>query len=222
MKQRNVPKYREFVLLAMFVTITFVLGMTPLGMIPLGLIKATCVHVPVILGGVLLGPKRGAVLGFVFGLVSLISNTMSPAVLSFAFSPAIPVPGTASGSFWALVVCFVPRILVGVIPPLVFRGLMAVTRGKEMIALPAAGIAGAVMNTGLVMSFIYLLFRDAYAQAQGIPVTAVLAGVLGVIATNGVAEMILAAVLVTAVGKALLAADRRFSGKKVERERNLP
>ena len=50
MNQRNVPKYREFVLLAMFVTITFVLGMTPLGMIPLGLIKATCVHVPVILG----------------------------------------------------------------------------------------------------------------------------------------------------------------------------
>lgn len=216
MNQKSVLKYREFVLMAMFIAITFVLGMTPLGMIPLGLIKATCVHVPVILGGVLLGPKKGAVLGFVFGLVSLISNTMTPVLLSFAFSPAIPVPGTSSGSLWALVICFVPRILVGVVPALVYRALMAVTKGKAMIALPVAGISGAVMNTGLVMSLIYFLFQDAYAQAKGIPVDAVFAGILGVVATNGVAETIVAAVLVTAIGKALLAAEHSLSRKKVK------
>ena len=63
-------KYRDFVLLALFTAIIFVLGFTPLGMIPLGLIKATTLYVPVIVGCLLLGPKYGAVLGFMFGLVS--------------------------------------------------------------------------------------------------------------------------------------------------------
>lgn len=72
------------------------------------LIKATILHVPVIIGSILLGPKKGAFLGGIFGLTSLIKNTMMPSALSFAFSPFIPVPGTDRGSLWALVICFVP------------------------------------------------------------------------------------------------------------------
>nr|WP_317412828.1 ECF transporter S component [uncultured Solibaculum sp.] len=208
-QQTTTSKYRDFVLLALFVAITFVLGMTPLGMIPLGLIKATCVHVPVILGSVLLGPKKGAVLGTTFGLVSLISNTMTPAVLSFAFSPFIPVPGQATGSPLALVICFVPRILVGIVPGLVFQGIQKMRKGKNTLALAAAGIVGAVLNTALVMGLMYLLFQDAYAAAKGIETTMVLVGILGVVGTNGVAETVVAAVLVTAIGKGILAATKR-------------
>ena len=43
---KRVVRYRDFVLLALFTAIIFVLGMTPLGMITLGLIKATSVHIP--------------------------------------------------------------------------------------------------------------------------------------------------------------------------------
>lgn len=205
-------KYRDFVLLALFTAIVFVLGLTPLGMVPLGLIKATTLHIPVIIGCLLLGPRYGAVLGFMFGLVSFLSNTMSPAALSFAFTPLIPVPGTPNGSPLSLIICFVPRILVGVVPWFVYRGLQKLMKESsrgEILSMAIAGASGAILNTGLVMSLIYFLFRDAYASVNGIPVEAVAGVVLGVVGTNGVAETALAAVLTPAIGKILLSLKRR-------------
>ena len=73
---------------ALMAAIVIVLANTPLGMIQLPIIKATTVHIPVILGAILLGPAAGAILGGVFGICSLISNTMAPTLLSFAFSPS--------------------------------------------------------------------------------------------------------------------------------------
>ena len=205
-------KYRDFVLLALFTAIVFVLGLTPLGMVPLGLIKATTLHIPVIIGCLLLGPRYGAVLGAMFGLVSFLSNTMSPAVLSFAFTPLVPVPGTPNGSPLSLVICFVPRILVGVVPWFVYRGLQKLMKESsrgEILSMAIAGASGAILNTGLVMSLIYFLFRDAYASVNGIRVEAVAGVVLGVVGTNGVAETALAAVLTPAIGKILLSLKRR-------------
>lgn len=205
-------KYRDFVLLALFTAIVFVLGLTPLGMVPLGLIKATTLHIPVIIGCLLLGPRYGAALGFMFGLVSFLSNTMSPAALSFAFTPLIPVPGTTNGSPLSLIICFVPRILVGVVPWFVYRGLQKLMKESsrgEVLSMAIAGAVGAVLNTALVMSLIYFLFRDAYASLKGVPVEAVAGLVLGVVGTNGVAETALAAVLTPAIGKILLSLKRR-------------
>ena len=53
---------------ALMAAIIIVLANTPLGMIQLPIIKATTVHIPVIIGAVLLGPFAGAVLGGVFGI----------------------------------------------------------------------------------------------------------------------------------------------------------
>ena len=78
---------RWMVSVALMAAIVIVLANTPLGMIQLPIIKATTVHIPVILGAILLGPSAGAILGAVFGICSLISNTMAPTLLSFAFSP---------------------------------------------------------------------------------------------------------------------------------------
>lgn len=58
---------RSMVLLAMFTAIIILMAFTPIGYIDLPIIKATLIHVPVIVGAVLMGPKKGAFLGFVFG-----------------------------------------------------------------------------------------------------------------------------------------------------------
>ena len=209
---KRVVRYRDCVLRALFTAIIFVLGMTPLGMIPLGLIKATSVHIPVIIGALVLGPKYGAVLGGVFGLVSLISNTVQPAALSFAFSPVIPVYGTSSGSWLSLIICFVPRVLVGVLPYYVFKLVQKLFQNHdkaEYLSCGIAGVVGAVVNTGLVMSLIYFLFKDAYATMKEVPVDAVAGVILGVVLTNGVAEAIIAGVLVSVIGKVLLNLKRK-------------
>ena len=115
------------------------------------------------------------------------------------------------GSPWALVVCFVPRILVGVTPWLVYTLLQALSRRRGSVlqagSMALSAVVGAFTNTALVMGLIALLFRDAYAAAQGIPAEAVLGFILGIVAANGVPEAIVAAILVPAVcipmGKAL-------------------
>ena len=100
---------------ALFVGIIFVLGTTPFGFIPLGAFKIVMIHIPVIIGSIVLGPKNGAFLGFMFGLTSFISAHLQPVVTSYFFSPII------SGNLFSLIVCFVPRILVGIIPYYVFK-----------------------------------------------------------------------------------------------------
>ena len=197
------PKYYNFVVTAMFTAIIFILQFTPIGFIPLGFINATIIHIPVILGSILLGPKYGAFLGGMFGAASLVRNTLQPVLISFVFSPLIPIPGSDHGSAWALLVCFIPRIMVGVIPYYVYQ-LLNKHKFVNWLALPLAAIAGSLTNTLVVMHFIFFLFRDAYANAMGLAITAVYSAILGIIAFIGVPEAIVAGVIVTVLGKVLL------------------
>ena len=94
-------KTSEMVKMALFIALIILLSVTPLGYIPLGAIDATTIQMPVIIGAVLFGWKKGAVLGGVFGLTSLIKNTVQPNLTSFVFSPFVPVFGEESGSLGA-------------------------------------------------------------------------------------------------------------------------
>ena len=103
---------RYMATLAMFCGVLLVMGVTGIGFIPLPVIKATTMHIPVILGAVLLGPGAGAVLGGVFGLCSIWANTTSPGLLAFAFSPFMTTEGLPGvlKSLWIALGC---RILFG-------------------------------------------------------------------------------------------------------------
>lgn len=198
-QQTTKPAYQDLILLSLFAAIIFVLAFTPIGMINLGFIKATILHLPVILGSVILGPKLGAVLGGCFGLASLISNTTAPTLLSFAFSPLMPVPGLGRGSPLALVVCFVPRILVGILPGMLYRActtLPALREGKAKKALLAVvGVSGSLINTVLVMGMIYFFFKDAYAGIKGVSTDALLGVLVAGVALQSTLEAALAGVL---------------------------
>ena len=112
----NKTHTKDLVLVALFSAVILIMAFTPMiGYIPLGFTRATIIHIPVIIGSVILGPKKGAFLGFLFGLTSLINNTINPTVTSFAFTPFFSL-GNAEPSWLSLIVCFVPRILVGVVP----------------------------------------------------------------------------------------------------------
>ena len=107
---------RDMVQVALFAALIVALAFLPfIGYIPLGFTKATTIHIPVIIGSILLGPQKGAVLGGVFGLTSLINNTLYPTATSFVFSPFYSA-GAFKGGWASLIICFVPRILVGVTP----------------------------------------------------------------------------------------------------------
>lgn len=195
-------RLKRQIIFSLFVAIIILLSFTPLGFIQLVFIKATSVHIPVILGGLLLGPAYGAALGGVFGLTSLINNSINPSLLSFCFSPLIPVPGSTSGSALSLLIVFLPRILTGFLPAFIMSKLRLIMakRGKSLTAAHSAlsgavlGAFGALCNTIPVMSLIYLFFAPALAQLKGLSGDAVLTFVLGVISANGIPEMIVSGV----------------------------
>lgn len=199
---------RWMVCVALMAAIVIVLANTPLGMIQLPVIKATTVHIPVILGAVLLGPLAGGILGGVFGICSLISNTMAPTLLSFAFSPFMSTTGLPGvlKALWISVGC---RILIGVVSGWLWK-LFEKVHLNQTIALPITGFVGAMVNTVTVMGSIYLLFAQQYAQAQDVGVTAVWGLIMGTITASGIPEAIASAVLVLALGKVLLRFMKRM------------
>ena len=273
-------KTYELVLTALFTAIIVIMAFTPLGYIPLVVINATIIHIPVILGALFLGPKKGAFLGFVFGLTSFINNTFKAATASaFVFSPVLAynVVGV-SGIFKSIYICFVPRILVGVVPyfiyllirkalgseqktgkivvdvlaslilfvsvraflirlfpealsavvctviglavGIVLMVVLSVAGSKKEyanIALAYAGLSGAFTNTLFVMSGIYILYRDAYAQAVGVAGEAVLDVIMGVVTFNGIVEAVVAAIIVAGVGFALTRVKPIYTKKESEK-----
>ena len=192
---------RWLVLLALFVAIEIFLNVTGIGLIPLPLIKASTLHIPVIIGAVLMGPLAGGVLGGVFGLCSIWSNSTAPGLLSFAFSPFLAT--SAAGAVKTIWIAFGCRVLIGVVAGWLWI-ILKKLRVNDLAALPIVGVAGALTNTGLVMTSIYLLLSPEFAAAKNIAMEAVLGGVMAIVAANGVPEAIAAAVLVTAIGKAML------------------
>lgn len=193
---------KRLVQVALLTAIICVLAITPLGYIPLGTIRATTIHIPVIIGAILLGPKVGGFLGGVFGLTSLLVNTFTPTPTSFVFTPFYRI-GEVGGSLWSLVICFVPRILIGIVAGYLFRWISKVDK-TQIFASIAAGLAGSIVNTILVMGGIYFLFGESYAAAKGMEYSALFSLVMTVVSVNGVLEAIVAAVLATAVAKPLL------------------
>lgn len=200
---------RWMVSVALMAAIVIVLANTPLGMIQLPIIKATTVHIPVILGAILLGPGAGAILGAVFGICSLVSNTMAPTLLSFAFSPFLSTTGIpgALKAIWISVGC---RILIGVVAGWLWV-LFTKIKLNRFIALPIVGFVGSMVNTVTVMGSIYFLFAQQYAEAKEVALTAVFGLVMGTVTASGIPEAIAAAILVLALGKVLVVVFRKMN-----------
>ena len=199
---------RWLVGVAMMAAIVVLLANTPLGLINIWPIKATTIHIPVIVGAILFGPMAGGILGGVFGICSIISNTVSPVAASICFSPVLAVsvggPLSAVKALWISLGC---RILIGVVAGWLWI-LLKKLRANDMIALPVVGFIGSMTNTVTVMGSIFLMFRAEYAAANNMAVSAVFDFIIVTVTGAGVMEAVVALVLVTAIGKALLRVNR--------------
>ena len=199
---KNKHDTRYMAMLAMLSGVLFVMGMTGIGFIPLPVIKATTMHIPVILGAILLGPRAGAFLGAIFGICSIWVNTTTPGLLSFAFSPFMSTEGLIGvvKSLWISLGC---RILFGVLAGWLWMLCRKILK-QEYIALPVTAAVSTIFHTLLVMGSIYFLLAQQYAEAKNVAISAVFGLVMGTITASGIPEAIAAAILVTVIGKALL------------------
>lgn len=194
----TVNKTRDMVTMAAIMAIMMIMTVVPvLGYIPLGFMNATIIHIPVIVGAILLGPKKGAALGLFFGFTSMWKNTvLMPNLTSFVFTPFLTMPDGGSGGIRSVIVCLIPRMLIGVVGYYVYRGVCRIWKNRKKLALITAGVAGSLTNTLLVMNLIYFLFGSSYGEAAKANMeNGLYAFIVGVICLNGIPEAILAGFL---------------------------
>jgi uncharacterized membrane protein len=185
---------------AMLLAIEAVVCFTPLGSLPaIGPIVATLAMVPVIITAILLGTGAGAAMGAFAGLFSLLVWTFTPPspLVAFVFTPFYTL-GTTRGNVWSLVICFVPRILVGVVAGACFK-LFSRLKWKSGGVFGLSGALGSLANTFGVLGGIYIFFGHSYATVLGKGFD-VLLGLIGLtILTSGIPEAVIGGVAAYAV-----------------------
>ena len=165
-------KTRKIVVSGVLSAIAIVLGITHLGLIPwFGGAAITVLHVPVIIGAILEGPIVGMIIGFLFGISSLIQAAIAPT-------------GVIDVAFTNPVISVVPRVLIGLTTWLVYRSF----NGKrEPLALIIASIIGSVTNTVLVLGALGVFGFFPWAVIGGAAIAnGPLEAVAAVLITTGV------------------------------------
>jgi len=175
---------------------------TPLGSLPvLGPIVATLAMIPVIITALLLGTKAGTAMGAFAGLFSFIVWTFMPPnpLVAFIFTPFYTL-GDYAGNFGSLLICFVPRILVGTVAGASYQLLLRRFPGKNGRCCAVSGALGSLTNTFLVLGGIWLFFGDQYASLVG----DVIVKIIGLtVLTSGIPEAAVSAIVAPAVCKPL-------------------
>jgi uncharacterized membrane protein len=189
----NLP-VRKIVVAGVMSAIAIFLGATHLGFIPwIAGAALTIMHVPVIIGAILEGPIVGLVIGFLFGLFSLIQGAIAPTgpVDTFFVNPLVSI---------------LPRLLIGPVAWLVYRGMKPF---NQVAALVLSAIAGSLTNTILVLTTLGLF---AVGSIEGL--TWIVLATIAV--TNGLPEAGAAAIITLAVVAAWQRIEYGQRGAKLE------
>ncbi len=186
---------RRLVQFSLLLAIELVLGFTPIGLIMVPPVAVTIMHIPVIICGIVMGPLYGGLLGLVFGLCSMVKATTSAvSPVDMLFSPFLSGQPVAS-----VIMCLVPRILLGAVAGFLFMGLSRAIK-NTMVASGITAAVSTVVHTLGVLTCLSLLF-------SAIPLQQVFAIILTL---NGGLEILAAVVVAVPVCTALL----RVGGNK--------
>ncbi|MDL2219393.1 ECF transporter S component [Ruminococcaceae bacterium OttesenSCG-928-O06] len=191
MKVNN--KTRILVQFSLLLALQIILGVTPLGLIMVPPVAITLLHIPVIICGITMGPLFGGLLGASFGLISLtkaITSAVSP--IDLLFNPLVSGNAVAS-----VIMCLVPRILLGVFAALLFKLMKRLVK-RNLLSIGIAAALATALHTIMVLGCLFLFF-------SAIPLMTVFGSV---ITLNGGLEITAAILVAAPVCNALL----RYTG----------
>ena len=191
---RASEKTRRLTGLALLTAIIVVLQIVA-SFIKFGPFSITLALAPIIIGAALYGPKAGAYLGGVFGVVVLIACILG-------WDPGGSVLWNAN-PFLTAVVCLAKGILAGLCAGAVYQ---AISKGPlaPIVGAIAAGIVSPVVNTGLFCLCLTLLFHDILvAWAGGTDIVYYI--IFGLTGINFLLELVINLVLSTVIVRVVTA-----------------
>ena len=182
---RKKVNVRRMTIISLLSAISIMLSMIPLGYIQIGPLAITTMCIPVMIGGIIEGPMVGMIVGFIFGLTSMFRGMAGMAgVTGFVFiNPLVSV---------------LPRIFIGLVSYYSFKLSMKIIKNTYVSGLIAGGMAS-ITNTVGVLGMIYVLYAAEYAEALGQSAGTAKALLMGIATTNGIAEALGGALVVSAV-----------------------
>lgn len=183
--------------MAVLIAIIIIMAFTPIGYIRTGALSITLIVIPVAVGAVILGPGAGAILGAVFGITSFIQ--------CFGLEPF----GTALFAmkpFGTFIVCMVPRVLMGWLSGLIYKGF---SKGKSTrkAATFIGCLAAPLLNTLFFMTALIAIFYEYLVD--NFAMKNVFTFVIAFVGINGLIEAIVCFIAGTAIAGALKAAIKK-------------
>ena len=188
---RASEKTRRLTGLALLTAIVAVLQVVA-SFIKFGPFTITLALAPILIGAALYGPKAGAYLGGVFGLVVLMACILG-------WNPGGTTLWNAT-PFLPACICLVKGIAAGAAAGAVYRAVVGGSRahGRMMTGSIVAGVVSPLVNTGLFVLALTLLFHDILVTwAAGSELIYYI--VFGLTGINFVLELVLNLVLSTVI-----------------------
>lgn len=149
MNNRNSKILRmvELALLAALVVVLQFMG----SFIKIGPLPMSLVLVPIVIGAFLLGPKAGAFLGAVFGVMTMIMGIAGVDAFSALLWTANPI--------CFVLICILKATLAGFGSGLIYKGLQKLFKGKYLtLTTVLASVSAPVINTGIFVLGMFLCF----------------------------------------------------------------
>ena len=193
---------------ALLLSILAVFCFTPFGQIPMfsGMV-ASLAAIPIVVAGLALGAKAGALMGGFGGLFSLVIWTFMPppSLLAFIFTPFYTL-GETKVNVGSLLINIVPRVAVGAVAALARIALEKALPRNRLVCFAIGGALGSLANTfGFVLGA-WLFFGAQIAKAAEAAASTVL---VGIILMNGLPEAAICALAAAALCKPILLLEKR-------------
>ena len=167
-----------------------------LGYIRLGPLSATTLVIPVAIGAAVIGPGAGAFLGLIFGATSYVQ--------CFGLD-AFGTTLNEINPFFTLVMCFVPRILMGLLSGLIYK---AVSKASPLAGAITCSIAAPALNTVFFVGALMLFFGSSeYIRSFGNSFIAIVAVL---ITWNAVFELATTGVLGSLISPLIVKLEKKF------------
>ena len=213
--QSRTQKIRLLVFTAVLAAVILIMALTPLGYLRAGAVSITFLMIPVMIGAILFGPTVGLILGLIFGATSF---AQCFGILSYYGVDAFGAACFSLNPIGTIVMCFVPRMLLGFSVYWIFRLFHKLFlrldksekhNAGDIVALAVSNVLGAVIHTVVFIGFFLLFFRNAdFSAAFGDGFLLSKWNLIDVIAilftTNAIIEWVVCGIVGTAICKALL------------------
>ncbi|TLG76657.1 ECF transporter S component [Culicoidibacter larvae] len=150
---------KSIALIGVLGALAFGLSFTPFGFISIGVAAITTMHIPVIIAGIVGGPRVGAAIGLVFGISSMMNAFLRPSITSVVFYNPL--------------VAIIPRVLIGVVAYYVYVWVSQNDTVRQKLASGVAALLATLTNTVLVLGAIFFFYQPVLGDSAAAAFTVV-------------------------------------------------